>query len=239
MSVGWKGVVLACLLCATASSARADGLILTTEDYPPFNFSRDGAVAGLSTDLLRHVLERAEVPGQFALYPWLRAYGAAQNDTDTCVYSTTRTPQREPLFKWVGPLVYNDWVLFAPPDSQAAPTALEDVRNAVIGGYQGDATAVYLRDQGFRVDDVTSDRLNPRKLLSGRIDYWATGRLSGEFLARQEGVTGLQAVLTFKHVPLYLACNKTVSDQTIGRLNDALRALTDEGVTDRIAKAYR
>lgn len=47
-----------------------------------------------------------------------------------------------------------------------------------------------------------------KKLEKGQIDLWATTDPVGRYLAKQEGVTGLQTVLRFNEVELYLAFNK-------------------------------
>ena len=232
-------VLAAGVVCLGGVAVRANDLTIATEDYPPFNFPMGRSVGGLSTDILRKALDRAQIAATITLYPWLRAYGSAQDDANACVYSTTRTELRENLFKWVGPISHNNWVLFARADNPAVVTSLDDVRGAVIGGYQGDATALYLRGKGLTVDTAPSDRLNPRKLLNGRIDYWATGQWSGGVIAVEEGARGLKVALVIKDVPLYLACNKAVSDSLIDRLNRAVQSLRDEGVIARLDQDYR
>ena len=42
-----------------------------------------------------------------------RAYAAARERPNACVYATSRTPERESSFKWVGPIDSAEWVLMA------------------------------------------------------------------------------------------------------------------------------
>lgn len=89
-------------------STQAMALTLTTEDYPPFNFAKDGGktITGSSTDVMNEVLKRTGIKATIALLPWERAYKEARWMTKILgIYSTTRTEAREKLFKWVGPLV--------------------------------------------------------------------------------------------------------------------------------------
>ena len=95
-------------------------LHLVTENYPPFNMSIDGAdsakeskIIGISTEIIQELFKRAKIKYTIQLYPWKRAYWMAKNKANHGVYSTTRTPERENLFKWVGPLGENHWVFFA------------------------------------------------------------------------------------------------------------------------------
>lgn len=130
-------------------SFQACALTLTTEDYPPFNFTRDGGktIEGKSTDVMKEVVKRTGTTTSFSLYPWKRAYLMAQENQDTCAGSTTRTETRERSFKWVGPLVTATWILYAKADRPIAIKTLEDAKKYSLGGYQGDAKAAYLKER--------------------------------------------------------------------------------------------
>jgi len=82
--------------------------------------SIEGKIAGVATDRLVAALKRADIPYRISVYPWLRAYDMALKDPFTCVYSTNRTPEREALFSWVGPLAQDGWAIF--PPSQKSPS---------------------------------------------------------------------------------------------------------------------
>ena len=114
------------------ASAQAGALTLTTEDYPPFNFSTDGGktMTGSASDVMNEVLKRTGIKATMSLYPWERAYKAAQDDKDTCVFSATRTEAREKLFKWVGPLASDSWTLYAKPDSTITAKTLVNTPSA-------------------------------------------------------------------------------------------------------------
>jgi polar amino acid transport system substrate-binding protein len=187
---------------------------------------------------LRKAFEKSGIQYNISLFPWTRAYDMATNTANTCVYSTTRTDEREPLFKWVGPLVRNDWVLFGRADSPKL-TSLNDAKPYTVGGYQGDALSIYLKSQGIKVDEANADHLNPQKLMAKRIDFWATGAALGPYLAAREGVTGLVPVLSFRETQMYLACNKAVPDDVIAKLNTAVKQLTDDGTLAAITKSYQ
>jgi polar amino acid transport system substrate-binding protein len=226
-------------ICSFTSAVRAEPLIITTEEYPPFNMTKGTEVTGLSTDILKKALESAKIDYSLAVYPWQRAYDMALKQANTCVYSTTLTEQREPLFKWVGPLAKNDWVLFAKADNTIKVASIDDLKPYTIGGYQGDALSIFLKEKGLKVDEVISDKLNPRKLQAGRIDFWASGRLMGPYLASQEGVSGLKPVLVIKETTMYLACGKSVPDETITKLNGALKQMSEDGTAAALTQAYQ
>jgi polar amino acid transport system substrate-binding protein len=231
------------LLLGTAGIASAENLTLTTEDYPPFNVKGDAThpISGISTEIVRELMKRADIGIDITMYPWQRALSIASSDPDACVYSTVRTAKREPLYKWVGPLTSDDWALFATADSKIVLKNLEEAHAYTLGGYQGDAAGDFLVTHKFNVDVADSDKFNPQKLVAGRIDLWIAGMRTGPFVARREGVYNIKPVLTFgeaKDYQMYLACNKAVPDKTINRLNAILRQMRSDGSIAKIHAKY-
>ncbi|QLC73427.1 ABC transporter substrate-binding protein [Pseudomonas sp. LPB0260] len=234
------------VLLLGASLAHAQNLVLLTENLAPFNqsvsgrnFAKNDGITGISSDTLRAVCKRAQVECQQILrFPWERVYQQALNEPGYGLFSTARTPAREKLFKWVGPIASNDWVLMAKADS---PIQLGDLQAAAqyrIGGYKGDAISQYLIDRGLPVQTALRDNKNVEKLLKGQIDLWVTADPSGRYLAKQEGLDGLRVVQRFHTAELYLALNLATPDDLVGRLQEALDALRAEGELGAIVARY-
>ena len=97
-------MLFAAWLIGYGVTAQSAALRLTTENSPPFNMMEGDKIVGRATDLVREMAERAKLTISIDMLPWARAYNMALKDADTCVFSTTRTPEREPLFQWVAPL---------------------------------------------------------------------------------------------------------------------------------------
>lgn len=227
-------VLMIATLALTAGQAPAQRLVLATEEYPPYNMSdAKGQVIGISTQIVKALLDSQGIEFEVAIYPWARAIAMARKQVNTCVYSMSRTPEREALYKWIGPLVYNDWALFGRSDA-SRPTQMEQALQMRIGSYQGDAIVSYLQTRGYMVDVASADELNPRKLLAGRIDYWATGRLIGQYRLQQQGISGIEPVLNFNRTEMYLACNVKLPDAQVKALNAALIGLERRGVIKKI-----
>lgn len=154
------------------------------------------------------------------------------------MFVTARVPEREKLFKWVGPIGPDDWVLLARGDSPITLTSLEQARQYRVGAYKGDAIALSLEKQGLAPVIVLRDQDNARKLQAGQIDLWATGAPAGQFLARQVGISGFKTVLRFNQAELFLALNKDVPDEVVSKLQKALDELKAEGVDEKIRAKY-
>ncbi|TDR80542.1 substrate-binding periplasmic protein [Paludibacterium purpuratum] len=231
--------VLCAGLMAVSAAWGQPTMHLLTEQYPPFNMTMpNGQVGGMATEMVRELFRRTKLPYQIELQPWIRAFNTAVLENNTCVYSTTRTDNRERQFKWVGPLVENTWALYGVQADPKSILALDDARPFTIGGYIGDAESQYLIGLGFNVQLTPTDDLNLRKLEAGRIDFWATSKLRGAYLIKQQKAEQVKLLLTFNNVFMYLACNTKVPDATIRRLNDTLSIMQHDGFYDQLHKRY-
>ena len=226
-------------LVVPAAHAGAPRLYITTETSAPASMAQDGKVIGSATEKVREIMARTGLAYTIELQPWRRAYTAALQRPDACVYSTTRTPEREKLFKWVGPTDEGEWVLMGRADRNLQLRTLDDARALRIGTYNGDARDDYLRTRGFQVDPAHNDMANPTKLLMGRIDLWAASLRRGSAVLEQNGwADKIVPVLTFNRIKLYLACNPALPDALVAQMNAALEAMTRDGTVRRIERKY-
>jgi polar amino acid transport system substrate-binding protein len=229
-----------------AAESPGTDLVLLTENFPPYNMAKNGKnfaqgenIDGIAVDIVREMFKRADVTYSLTLrFPWERVYKLALENPGYGAFVMARLPDRERLFKWVGPIGPDDWIMLAKADSTITLETLDDARKYKIGAYKGDAIAMTLAKQGLKPVVVLRDQDNAKKLVSGQIDLWATGDPAGRYLARQEGVSGLKTVLRFNSAELYLALNKDVPDETVAKLQAALDQLRKEGKVDEIMARY-
>lgn len=213
-----------------ALPASAGVLQLTTENYPPFNYETgSGELDGVSVRLIREMLTDTGIEAQMRLLPWSRALAEAQTAAGTCAFSTTRTPEREPHFAWVGPLVDNRWHAFVLADSEVEAASLDELAGYRVGGYRDDAAALFVEARGIEVDHAPNDRLNARKLAADRIDVWVSGEHLGPWYARQEGIGELRSLFAFNETVMSLACHAETNPELIDRLQAALDAIHKDG----------
>ena len=237
-----KTIIVAAMLalgCAASQAQPEPRLYLATEAAAPHSMLEGKRVVGIGTDTVREIMARANIDHTIELLPWKRAYTAALERQDTCVFSTTRTPERETLFKWVGPIGEADWVLMGRADRKLKLETLDDARRYRIGTYNGDARDLYLRARGFEVDPAPNDLINPRKLMADRIDLWAASiRRGSATLARMGYADKIVPVLVFNHIRVFLACNRAVPDALTARMSTALESMAHDGTLERIQHRY-
>ena len=232
------------LMVLKGSQGFADSLVLLTENNPPFNFMSvdDVNVTGIATDILREMANRAHIDVTIRMNPWKRALIAAESDESTCVYSAFRTAEREAQYKWIGPLISDNVALFARADRDIRVSSFDDVKNYVVGTYNGSAYIPLLEEKGIRFDIAPDNQSNLRKLAIDRIDLWVVSLSAGPYLAKQSGAVNVKPVFIFgnaKDYGMYLACNRGLSETIVTTLNGILKQMRHDGTYARILKNYQ
>lgn len=213
-------------------------LDINTEEYPPFNMTKDNQLIGVSTEIIKELMKRNHLQHRLTLLPWARAMALTKELPNNCVYSISRTPEREHLYQWIGPLVTNEWVLFATKEAHKRPKSLAAIRGSSIGTYIGDAIETYLKNENYTVEASKTDEINIKKLQKGHIDYWATGKLIGLYLLKENNIQNIEPVLTFNKTEMYLACNLKTSDSLVATLNKDLASKQMQRFRKKVFSAY-
>lgn len=100
-----------------------------TEDYPPDNFVRNGTLTGYSVDLLKALWKKMGCPEQpIQVLPWARGYHNALEMPNHMLFTMARTPEREKLFHWVGPIYRTQIALIGLADRGLTLTKLGDAQ---------------------------------------------------------------------------------------------------------------
>ncbi len=237
MKCGWvMGLVLACLGMGFANDAVV--LKFVTEDLPPYNMEYNGRATGWVTEKVQAIANRSGVVADIEVLSWARAFELARTQPDYCVFSTAQTPERLSQFRWIGPLVNNEWVLWR-LKSGAPLSRLEDARNARIGGYHASAGTKKLQAAGYSVVVSANHEVSLRNLLIGRLDYWLAGRYTALVLIAEAGALDrVVPALQVDHFQMFLACNPHTHDATFKKLEAAYSQLSREGGFAAIDKRY-
>lgn len=209
---------LLALVGAAPARAQAGGMRFVFEPFPPFNVVQDGArPTGLLIEMLRLLCQGGAdcLPETPQVLPFRRALQEAATRPMTAMVGLYRHPDREPLYRWVGPLYESHLVLFARSDSPIQLHKLDDARRWRIGVQKDSTHHLFLRGLGFRNLEPTSggdsklSSTNLQMLLAGRFDLWlateesaiAKAELSGEDPRK------LRVALTVQQQGLWLALN--------------------------------
>jgi len=210
------------------------GLRIITEIYPPYNFvDRNNNVTGQSTEIIQAILEMTDTQTNIEVMPLSEGLDLAENGPKVVIYSLNRTPQRENLFKWVGPIGNYEQEFYARKGSTIQVNKLEDAKKvSKIGVYKGDAGAQFLASQGFtNLDESLTDTEALKKLMDGTVQLWLGNKEGLAITAAQAGVNPRDLVIlptVVIRADLYIAFSKDISDSMIKSWQKALDALKSE-----------
>jgi polar amino acid transport system substrate-binding protein len=195
----------------------------------------------MSTEVVTEMAKRAHLDVTVNIFPWARALVMAEKDSNNCVYSTIRTPERETKYKWIGPLFVDNLALFARAERDIQLAAIEDARKYRVGTYIGSLAIPILNAKEIPMDVAPDDQANIRKLAIDRIDLWVASLRTGPYAAKRTGIVKVKPVLTIGNAndfQMYLACNPTMSNETVDMLNATLKTMHRDGTITRILKKY-
>ncbi len=225
------------ILLFMANAASAQTFRIITEEYPPYNFTENGKVKGISTEIVREILKRVGHPEKIEVLQWSRGYNLIQQEDNIILYSTTRSPTREKLFKWVGPMVPNNFVFFAKKGSGLSIKSMEDAKKVKsIGVYKDDIGEILLKEKRFtNLDSVMDNKENVQKLVDGEIDLWIINELTGKHMARQLGLADeVEPVYDVQKSFMYIAFSKTTPDVVIEKWQNAFNEMKSDGTYAQI-----
>jgi polar amino acid transport system substrate-binding protein len=249
-------IVLLSLLIPSVTSANqstpAKNPVYITEQFPPFSYQEDGKLQGISVDLLEKMLEHMNTTlnrSEIKLLPWDQGYQMALQDNNTVIFSTGRIPEREALFKWVGPISSIKVVLFALNENHIKINSPGDLRLLKIGIVKDSAEGPLVIKAGANPGNLV-ERNNTTQVIdmlkAETIDAWAYPDLVGEWLAHKAALNATEYEVVYqltKDSPLYYAFNKNTSDSTVqafqAALNQSKMGKEASGISDFETILYR
>ncbi|WP_421866502.1 substrate-binding periplasmic protein [Motiliproteus sp.] len=213
----------------------AEPLTLYTEEFPPFNFTQQGEMQGVSTQIIKALMQQAGFSYRIVSHPWSRSFKQAQTEPNALIYSISRNPEREALFKWIGVLVPASHSIFALRSrTDIRIEQLSDLQQYRIATQQNGARESYLLQNGLSEQlllRLSGDQvpLQQYQLLSrGRIDLWPAADAVAHHLLKSQGQDPerlLRRVYSLKSLSAqgyYLAASPNSSPELIAQLRDAL-----------------
>lgn len=235
-------------LACTAGLA-AEPVRVLTEEFPPYNYTTQGKITGLATEVVEAVLKELGLQGRIQSMPWARAYETARNTPGVLIYSIGRTPERDRHFKWVGVIAPTVYYLYGQPGREYRIASLEAAKAYQIGTVNEDVGEQYLVGHGFvkgqNLQSSVKYEHNYEKLKVGRIDLWIMSELTANHLARQAGDDPTKTLVKVHHIPelssqgYYMAFGAQTPDATVEQFRTGLEAIRRNGTYDRVQRKWQ
>ncbi len=232
-----KRLLVFILLSLTASPcAIAASVTLATEEYPPFSYRDGKTIKGASVEQVEKLMTDAGIDYKIEMMPWARAYNLAQTTPLSCVFTTAHNLQRDPMFRWVEPLLVDRNILITRSDSGVKAKDLEEAKQYTVGTQREDYTEATLKDNGFVKLDVATDfNATLRKLLNGRIDMMPISELYFDKLKTEQP---LEKVTVLSSQPMGIACERNFPSDLLTKMQAALDKLIADGTQKAIFAKY-
>ncbi len=227
---------------------KAITLTLVTENLPPFQMKTEGKVTGFATEVVMAALKYTPYKSHFILYPWSRSYNLAQKKENTCVYSISRTPEREKMFQWAGVIAKtNGHFIGLKTNKEIKINKLNDAKKYITAVIRDDYTHQLLLNNGFEEYKhfyVVNNPDSLLKLLISRknIDLILVDFLTIPYRAKFSGIDASLFVSFFKlsSTPLnfYLACSNNTSDSIVDNIAQSIDKIKATGEYQKIVDKW-
>jgi polar amino acid transport system substrate-binding protein len=233
-------------VCAIAGCTEQPGgaaqnttVLLYTEEFAPFNsLGPNGTVTGSSTEVVREILDRLGEKGTIELLPWSEGYRRTLETPGAAQFSTARTPEREALFLWVGPIGSNDMVFFARNGSGIRIDSLGAATKAgTIGVVKDDARHQYLQANNItNVATFRNDEAAAKALMNGSIALWFGGSKTAPYSLAKAGYSAsdVEQLYLVKTLDLYISFNNRTDPGRVAAWQKSLDDMKKDGTYDAI-----
>jgi len=242
------GVALAAVLAlglpawAAPGASRPEELTYLTEDYPPSNFLVDGQLKGIAVEVLKLIWKRMGVAEQpIQVINWARGYRQTEETPGLVLFAMTRTPERDPVFKWVGPIYHSAYVLVGRSGQRFQLERTLDAAHYRVGVLRQDIGHKLLLQAGVPdagLEKVSHVRQLVQMLVAGRVDLICLPEETmHQYVLEEKLAAGSfnRAFVVWKST-LAFAFNKDTDPGLIERFQTALDHLGPE--RERIIRKY-
>ncbi|RMF16650.1 MAG: amino acid ABC transporter substrate-binding protein [Gammaproteobacteria bacterium] len=183
-------IVTLLLALSTQLPARgAEVIRLTNGEWPPYQ-SPELPHYGAASWLAQRAFEIEGYQVEYSFFPWNRAYYMAQTGQYDGSLIWSYSEERAKHFIYSDPFLYTNTVFFFNREKPIDWDRWEDLQGLIIGatsGYHyGTAFDEAERKGIFTVDRVSSDELNLKKLIAGRIDAFPLSLDVGRYMLRTQ-----------------------------------------------------
>jgi polar amino acid transport system substrate-binding protein len=216
---------------------------LFTEDAAPYNYGTGtGAsriVEGSSVDFVNEIQARTGFVNKTNLSTWADAYAIPQYLPNSAVYTTARTPERENMFQWVGPISCHKTNFYTLASSGITIDTLEQAKALQsIATPKGWFTEDFLVNNNFQnivVTALTSQEAF-QQLINGEVQALLLPEPDIKWLTENNGVAMSQLTQHIQAIDRdgYLAFSLNTPASTVEKWQSKLDDMKADGTFETI-----
>ena len=223
-------------------SFASENFKIMAEDLPPFIYSNSNSNTpdGIAIKIVQYLAQQMNHSQDIEIVSWNKAYNLIKNSDGYMLFPVSRRPNREDLFKWVGPLLKSTSYLYKRKGSTLKVNTLEDAKNVEsIGVVENYAGHQLLLKEGFEnLVAVGHTKGAIRALVYKRAELIEVGDVFLPFRSKQAQVD--YKLLVNTNIKLleqhqYLAFSKNTPDDIINKWQKTLDVMKRDGTYDKIS----
>lgn len=237
-----KIVCVAMLFCLNCMAYAQELSLFCEEDKPLQHYNGQGKLTGFTIEIVEEIQKRIGSNSPIQVVPWARGIEMLNNNSNTLLFTMARTPERDSLYQWIGPISSISYGLYAKVDTDVKINSLDDARKVgLIGVYRNDIRDQTLTRLGFtNLDRANSNISSFKKLMVGRIAVYADSKMGVASLAKSAGyqLSDVKMVFHLFDSQLYIAVSKDTNKNIVSRWNETLDEMKKDKSFNRLQKKY-
>lgn len=239
-------IVCLVILLTLPAAGTAREVTLASVDWKPYA-ARDLPNYGFTAEIIAAAFDRAGHTARFEFYPWKRAMMVVRHGETDALFSAYPSDERVRTYAVSAPYAHSPLVLCAVKGNNIEYTTLRDLapyRLGVVDGYVN--TPEFDAADYLKKDPVTSDQLNLKKLIRGRLDAVVIDKYVAIHIFKNDpALDGDLSTIYFVSPPLatrplHVMFSRAIPDHEaiLDDFNRGLEAIEADGTIDEILRRH-
>lgn len=245
-------IFLLLLLTITNAIAQPITLRIVTEDFPPFQYIRNGKIEGPMYDIMQRVCKEASIDCFIEMKPWKEALEAAELGYADVIFSVLLdVDERKEKFELSQPVVDTAYGFFTTVRNKWHFNSVDDLKGLKVGTYGPSGTSI-VSEQLFKTfkSDINRPYLYIESTVPEALQNLIIGKYGkngviilnrdvGNYQLKLKRVVGLKFAGDIKHASYGFGFSKKSQHLAeVSRLTTALSRLRQRGIIDSILREY-
>lgn len=205
-----------------------DDIRWVSQNYPPYSYQdENGNNTGSVINKLEQIFKKtgsSKTGKDVEMKTFSKMFIKMNNDKNTVFFPLARLPERESMFKWVGPIFMDQPVVFGRSSINIAN--VNDLKNYLIGGREGYPGVKQLDSMDiseFKFSD--KDAQNMMSLRNSQVGLVVCDEMVGNYIMQNLGMkpADYKVVYRLQPVEMAFAFNKDTDDAIVQEVANAIK----------------
>ncbi|MCP4345611.1 MAG: amino acid ABC transporter substrate-binding protein [Desulfobacterales bacterium] len=236
----------------TSEAENQSVLVLSTKDFPPFNYPRNGKVVGIDIDTIHEIGKRINVKIRMKYVPWKRLLLMLEHGDADAGFALFYTEKRAKyaLYAFAEPMHYSTYNLFVRKGYEFEFNGLKDLYDKKVGIARAFSISnefdKAVKDGKIKIEEVNTSEQNLGKLMLNRVDVIVGNEIVTMYNANILNIRDQLSKLPMpikKRGKAYLALSKASKNiknkaELLEKINHAFKAVNADGTYQKIVDKY-